>query len=73
MTASANATGFYSLDYPGLCGFTALAVTDNPRSVSAADFQGFFEPLSCPLSPFAGSRMTDFSGMTAVWVTGPPV
>lgn len=75
MVADSKATGFYSLDYPGVCGLVALAVTDAPSTVSVADFPGFFMPSTCPLfAPFAGwSQMTGFSGMTATWVTGPPV
>jgi len=72
MSASRNATGFYSLSYPGVCGLISLAVTNEPQKVSAADFPGFFVPSTCPISPpFDGwSQMTGFTGMTASWVTG---
>jgi hypothetical protein len=74
MTTDRNATGFYSLSYPGACGLIPLAVTDEPQRVSASDFFGFFVPSTCPLfPPFDGwSRMTGFSGMTAAWVNGIP-
>jgi hypothetical protein len=74
-TVTASATGFYSLNYPGVCGLIPLAVTDDPESVSTTEFPGFFIPSSCPLyPPFSGwSQMTGFSGMTAAWFTGPPV
>jgi hypothetical protein len=72
MSAGRNATGFYDLRYPGVCGLIPLAVTEEPQRVSAANFPGFFVPSTCPVSPpFDGwSQMTGFSGMTASWVTG---
>ncbi len=73
ITASSNAGGFYSLRYPGICGFVPFAVVTGPLArVSSSDFPGFFMISSCPLyGPFNGwSRIIGFSGMTTVWLTG---
>ena len=69
---SNDATGYYSFGYPGECGLIPFAVASDPRTVTSADFPGFFLSSTCPLfPPFSGwSQMTGFNGMTTVWLTG---